>query len=241
LNNFGDGLYYLRVRGWDIDASNHLINPRILKICDSDTDAYVAIRVDNRFVGAGPVDSHGTRCGTGTVHTCTNEPDTAIVAVKIERADGTEAAVSACGTVTVANDDWLVVDFVAYDPDGHLALFSLQATYDVNLANPLLGLPSATLAPSPVAVAGVPAALQVGPTYAAARSANPPPLGGAAAPVWNGGVIRLRVRATGPDGAFPYTCCYQLELRAHKRTIVNCDHSLWGHANLSEYSFAIVV
>ena len=78
--------------------------------------------------------------------------------------------------MTVKNDDWLVVDFVAYDPNGHLALFNLQATYDVNLANPLLGLPSATLAPSPIAVPGVPAAIQVGPTYADARSANPPPL-----------------------------------------------------------------
>ena len=49
------------------------------------------------------------------------------------------------------------------------------------------------------------------------------------------------MKATGPGGAFPYTCCYQLELRAHKRTIVNCDQSLWGHVNLSEYSFTIVV
>ena len=40
---------------------------------------------------------------------------------------------------------------------------------------------------------------------------------------------------------FEESCCYQLELRAHKRTIVNCDESLWGHVNYSEYSFMIVV
>ncbi len=241
LNNFSDGTYYLRVKAWDIDAANHLINPRILKICDSQTETYVVIRIDNRFAGSGPTDSHGNPCGVGTVHTCTNEPDTGIVAVTIEHADGSEINVSACGSETVQNTDWLVVDFIAYDPDGHLASFSLQATYDVNLANPLLALPSATLEPSPIAVPGVPAAVQVGPTYANARSVNPSPYGGAAAPVWHGGVLRLRVRATGPGGAFPYTCCYQLELLAHKRTIVSCDHSLWGHANLSEYSMTIVV
>jgi hypothetical protein len=169
------------------------------------------------------------------VHTCTNEPDTAIIGVKILHADGTESNVSACGKVKVGDTDFLQIDFVAHDPNGHLAMYNLQATYDVNLANNLLALSGAVLTSSPVAVPGVPAAAQVGPDYAQAR------LAGAVSPVWNGGVVRLTVKATGPDGAFPYTCCYQLELRAHKRTIVSCDHSLWGHANLSEYSFTIEV
>ena len=195
----------------------------------------MVLRVDNRIVGGGPTDLHGNPCGGGTVHYCTNEPDTAIVAVKILHHDGTESDVSACGNVHVKATDWLQIDFVAHDPNGHLAMYSLQATYDVNLANDLLALPSATLSASPVAVAGVPAAAQVGPNYAAAR------LAGAVSPTWTGGVVRLTVKATGPGGAFPYTCCYQLELRGYKRTIVNCDHSLWGHANLSEYSFTIEV
>jgi hypothetical protein len=233
--NFADDTYYLRVKGWNIDGAGHLINPRVLKICESTTDNFVVLRVDNRIVGAGPTDLHGNPCGGGTVHTCTNEPDTAIVAVKILHNYGTESDVSACGNVHVKATDWLQIDFVAHDPNGHLAMYSLQATYDVNLANDLLSLPSATLSASPVAVAGVPPAAQVGPNYAAAR------LAGAVAPTWTGGVVRLKVKATGPGGAFPYTCCYQLELRGHKRTIVNCDHSLWGHTNLSEYSFTIVV
>ncbi|HEX6738107.1 MAG TPA: hypothetical protein VF310_07550, partial [Vicinamibacteria bacterium] len=62
---------------------------------------------------------------------------------------------------------------------------------------------------------------------------------GAAAPIWRGGMLRLTI----PDArqAFPETCCYQLELRAYKRTIVSCDHSFLPHSNLSEYSFTVVV
>lgn len=238
--NFADGAYYLRVKGWDIDAAGHLINPRILPICEDKTDNYVVLRVDNRFVGAGPTDAHGHACGTGTIHTCTNEPEAAIIAVTILHGDGTESIASPCGNVRVTEKDWLQVDFVAHDPDGHLAKYTLQATYDVNLANDLLALGGA-LTPSPVVVPWAPAATQVGPTYTDARSANPPPNGGASAPIWHGGVMRLKVKATGPGGAFPYTCCYQLELRSHKRTIVDCDYSLWGHANYTEYSFTVVV
>ena len=239
-NNFADGAYYLRVKGWNIDNTNHLINPRILHICESDQDNYVVLRIDNRAVGAGPTDAHGHPCGTGTVHTCTNEPDTTIIAVKILHADGTETDVSPCGNVPVNATDFLQIDFVAHDPDGHLALYTLQATYDVNLANNLLAL-GGILSPSPVVVPWAPAAAQVGPSYADARSANPPPYGGATAPTWHGGALRLKVKATGPGGAFPYTCCYQLELRAHKRTIVSCDYSIWGHTNYTEYSFNVVV
>ena len=122
------------------------------------------------------------------MHLCTNEPDTAIVAVAIKHPDNSETSLSACGNTTVTGDDQLIVDFVAYDPNGHLAMYSLQATYDVNLANPLLALPGAVLEPSPVAVPGVPTAVQVGPSYADARSANPAPHGGASAPVWTGRV-----------------------------------------------------
>ena len=54
--------------------------------------------------------------------------------------------------------------------------------------------------------APVPAAAQVGPGYAMALGQ------GAGSPVWRGGALRLRVKA---KAAFPVTCCYQLELRAH--------------------------
>ena len=83
---------------------------------------------------------------------------------------------------------------------------------------------------------GVPAASQVGPDYATARVAPQ----NAAAPTWTGGAIRLSIPAVGPSGAFPLSCCYQLELRAYKRTIVNCVANN-AHRNLSERSFQVTV
>ena len=59
----------------------------------------------------------------------------------------------------------------------------------------------------------------------------------AAAPTWTGGAIRLSIPAT---VAFPESCCYQLELRAYKRTIVNCQANN-AHRNLSERSFQVTV
>ena len=209
----------------------------------------MVLRIDNRLEGAAsghPMADPNHPCGSGTVHTCTLEPDTDFLGVRIVRRDaitgaptGEVTAVDACGNVPIGPKDLLQVDFLAHDPEGHLAYYTLQATYRENLARNLLVLPGATL--TPLGGAPVPAAVQVGPSYSLARRPNPPippPDGGAAAPTWHGGAIRLEVLA---QFAFPETCCYQLELRAHKRTVVTCDHSLWGHTNYSEYSFMIVV
>ena len=236
-NNFSDGTYVLSVKGWDFVAG-HLQNPRILNNCGDDHGPNrIVLTLDNRFVGASavdlsgnPLDSHGNRCGTGSVHTCTVEPDTGFLAVRILHDNGTETKVEACGTSAIKDTDWLEIDFWAHDPDGHLAYYTLDATYGVNLDNDLLSL-GGTLTPCPVP-APVPVAAQVGPAYAAALGQ------GAASPLWHGGALRLRVKA---KAAFPVTCCYQLELRAHKRTIANCDYSLDGQANLSETSFMIAV
>jgi hypothetical protein len=73
------------------------------------------------------------------------------------------------------------------------------------------------------------AGTQEGPTYAAALGQ------GAVRPHWYGGRYRLTI----PDAAtaFPDPCCYQLELRAYKRTIVNCGST--DHRNLTEYSLGV--
>jgi hypothetical protein len=231
--NFTDGTYYLQVTGYNIDAGGHLVNPRVLKICDSKDDNYIVLTIDNRVLGPGPTDAHGNPCGAGTVHYCTDEPDTAIVRVQIRHHDGTVSSLLPCGRSDVTSTDMLEIDFVAYDHQGHLGEFELQAHYDVNLSRNLLAL--GTLSPSPLAVAGVPPAVEVGPTYAAALAQ------GAASPGWTGGVLRLTVPATGPDGAFPETCCYVLRLNAFKRTIVDCYYGREGHANYSETSFTILV
>ena len=55
---------------------------------------------------------------------------------------------------------------------------------------------------------------------------------GASRPDWAGGAYTLRMNV---DEAFPKDCCYQLVLKARKRTIANCNDR-WPHRNRSEYS-----
>ena len=134
-----------------------------------------------------------------------------------------------CSNVNAKEGGVLTVDFVAYDEDAHLAYYSLIATYGKNHAVNLLGVPHSL---TPVALGAIPAADFVGPDYGAALGQ------GAASPKWSGGGLRLTI----PDlrNAFPETCCYQLELRVYKRTVVNCDHD-FTPAKLSFYSLTVVV
>ena len=229
---FSDGVYHLRVVGYDL-VGGALQNRRVLKNCGQTSDNYVVVRIDNRTVSAGPTDTQGHPCGSGTVHTCTTEPDTGFMDVRILHTGGGVSVVGACGKTVIKPGDRLQVDFMAHDPDGHLAKYTLRATYGVNQANNLLdylGQSGVSLAPMPGGP--VPAAMQVGPTYAQALGQ------GATSPTWKGGSMRLIMPA---DKAFPKTCCYQLELRGHKRTIVSCNDTLWGHTNYSEYSFLVEV
>ena len=230
-NNFADGTYYLRLKGWDLVGGN-LVNSRILPLCDTDKDNYLVLTSDNRVVGPGsghvPSATPDHPCGPGTVHLCTLEPDTDFTSVKVIAADGTEIPLPACANVDVLQKGGtLEIDFMAHDPDGHLAYYTLTANYGENLFVDLLAV--GALSPGPAGP--VPPAAQVGPTYGNALAQ------GAVAPVWNGGMIHLSVPLS---KAFPEPCCYQLELIAHKRTIVNCDYSLWGHANRSEFTFGVM-
>jgi hypothetical protein len=234
LNNFADGTYYLRVKAYDLVAG-HLANARVLEICENPgLHNFIVLTVDNRAETSGPVDPNGHPCGAGTVHKCTTEPDVDFLSVKILHNDMTETDVAACGEYSVKSTDKLQVDFAAYDPDGHLAKYTLHATWGESNDKNLLTL-GGTLTPSPLAPAWAPAppATEVGPTYANALIADP-----TIRPHWHGGAIRLTIDPA--TAVFEETCCYQLELYAHKRTIVNCDDSLWGHWNRAEYSFMIV-
>jgi hypothetical protein len=240
LTNFADGTYRLRVKGWTLSAG-HLVamNPQYLPVCNTQIQNGVVIAIDNRLTGPGsghPPSVPNHPCDGGTVHLCTMEPDTDVIDVQILHADHTQTQLGACGKVKINNTDVLRVDFLAYDQSGHLADYSLMATFGENQQRDLLTLAGRML--TPLGGGPVPAALQVGPSYTEARSANPPPNGGAVPPIWAGGAIRLEVAA---HLAFPETCCYQLELRARKRTVVSCDYSFWPHSNLSEYSFTVEV
>ena len=234
-----DGTYYLSMRGYTRSGySGNLGNAQQLTVCGSQDLVMIAITIDNHLVTAGPTDLNGHPCA-GTVHVCTTEPDTEVHAVSILHNNGTSTDVGACGNVTINDTDLLQIDFAAYDPDPnpHLAYYTLELHYDINLVTNLLnsGLPSWSLAPSG-AVLWAPAAAQVGPDYGDALAQ------GAGSPFWAGGGIRLTVKA---KAVFPYTCCYELRLIAHKRTIggggTSCDHSFWNQYNETEYSFTITV
>jgi hypothetical protein len=71
---------------------------------------------------------------------------------------------------------------------------------------------------------------QIGPRYGAALNQ------GATAPDWEGGTLRLTI--TNGVGAFPEPCCYLLDLRAYKRTIVNCNDS-YPHRNRSTMTLSV--
>ena len=157
--------------------------------------------------------------------TSTLEPAADIVDVRING-----ASAGPCSNVDASKGGVLEVDFVAYDVDRHLAYYSLIATYGKNLAVNLLTAAGATL--TPVALGATPAAEFTGPDYGAAKAQ------GAPAPNWRAGGLRLTI----PDlrNAFPETCCYQLELRVYKRTVVSCDHNYTPN-RLSFYSLTVVV
>ena len=227
---FADGTYTMRVVGYD-EAGGLLSNRRVLDVCDTQTESHITVTIDNQstFPAPGPIDNP---CGPGTTHSCTNEPETDILDARIVRANGSTVTIGPCGDARVDGGDVLEVDFVAYDAQGHLGSYSLIATYGENLARDLIAL-GGTLTPLAGGAPPVPAATQVGPDYATARSAPQ----NAAAPTWTGGAIRLSINAA---VAFPESCCYQLELRAYKRTIVDCVANN-AHRNLSERSFQVSV
>ncbi len=242
-NVLADGTYYLRLRGWTRPGyAGNLSNSEDLLVCGSNDFTGVVVTIDNHLVTLGPADLNGHRCGPGTVHQCTSEPDTEILSVKILHSNATTTDVGACGNVTINDTDILQIDFAAYDPDvhPHLAYYSLALNYDVNLTTDLLdpSLSGWSLTPSPIPPPWSAAAAQVGPDYGAALGQ------GASSPHWAGGAMRLTVRAKSDAkgrGAFPETCCYQLQLYAHKRTIGSCDHSFWNQWNVTDYSFTIQV
>jgi len=223
-NTFPDGTYYLHVRGWNL-AGGSLTNSRILPMCDLKNENYIVLTIDNRITDG--TDGHpapntlGHPCGNDTVHLCTMEPDTDIVNVTIGG-----QVVGPCTNVQASPGSPLVIDFYAYDPDEHLAQYSLIATYGENRFRDLISLADSI---TPLGGLGVPIAAQVGPDYAAAL------IDGATSPSWAGGGMRLTINDS--SLAFPEPCCYQLELRASKRTIVGCTGG--PHANLSEYSFGV--
>jgi hypothetical protein len=223
-NRFPDGTYHFRVKGYRVDAGGNLENVigdgKPLPFCGpEEMDNYLVLTFDNRVIDP-LLDTPLNPCGAGTVKICTTEPTTDFISVMI---GGQE--VDLCGVVD-ASSGMLEIVFKAHDPNGHLARYWLWATYRENLKVNLLDLlsePGASL----VLVSGD----QVGPTYGEALGQ------GATEPRWYGGTMHLTVPA---DQAFPDPCCYQLELGAWKRTVVNCNE-IYPHRNWSGYTIGVGV
>jgi hypothetical protein len=222
-SKFPDGTYHFRIWGYEVGSGGNLINGQVVPVCASGQDNDLVLTFDNRVIDplldtpSNPCSSTITNC---TVHICTDEPATDFISVKIGG-----QPVDACDVVD-ASTGMLEIDFQAQDAGGHLGGYSLFSKYKENLFVDLLGLlsePGASL----VSLSGG----QEGPTYGEALGQ------GATAPHWTGGTMRLTVPA---DKAFPEPCCYQLELRAWKRTVVSCD-SGYSHCNLSEYTLGVGV
>jgi hypothetical protein len=157
--------------------------------------------------------SEGANSLVLTIDNLTGSLDPAADIVDV-RIDG--ASVQPCSKGEITGDAGLEVDFVAYDQDAHLYQYTLIVTFDKNqsidLLNPI-SAPGVTVTPK--ALGSIPAADYTGHTYEAAKAQ------GATAPVWRGGGMTLSIPKL--RDVFKKTCCYQLELRVFKRSIVSCS------------------
>lgn len=245
--HFDDGTYRFRLQGYEDVASGDEIElealgpvTRCLTEDDEEGPVEVVLTFDNRRQVN--VQSHGhptspAGSGSGTVHHPYVEPDTAIQAVRLTDADGNQVDVpededDECPSVTAVDDGYLEVDFIAHDPVnsdnpvGHLSHYMLHATYGRSNSRNLLAQPSCTITPRAGTAHTGHQSGDAAATYGRALTQ------GASRPEWAGGEYTLRMNV---EDAFPKDCCYQLVLRARKRTIANCNTS-WPHRNRSEYS-----
>ncbi len=214
-----DGVYQLRLRAYQ-ETGGSLTDLGIPTLCGSQDDNGVIVAIDNRLVGPGS--GHPTSPShpvpPGGVHLETTEPDTDFISISVGG-----APIGPCGSIdrdAISTASPLVIDFLAHDPDGHLALYTMQAVWGENNALNLLS--AGTLSNI--------GADFIGPRYGGAL------LQGATAPKWEGGQLRLTI--TNGVAAFPEPCCYLLDLRAYKRTIVSCDDD-YEHRNRSTMTLSV--
>jgi hypothetical protein len=213
-NHRPDGTYRLRLRAYTLTGGK-LKDAGILPVCGAPQgrENGLVLTIDNRFVGPSTRDS---------VHTNTFEPRTEIVSITVGNQQ-----VDACGIVQGTKGKDLIIDFIAHDPDGHLDRFELRLNHGDNISTNLLTVAGVAYETSPFSPLppGVP--LVVATDFKSVYAPVTPPK-------WYGGLMRIRIPA---DSVFPEPCAYLLELRAFKRTIVNCSTT---HDNISQRSFTVI-
>jgi hypothetical protein len=219
---WADTKYKLRIKGYK-EQPDHSLTPEPLPGCGVDQPNEILVTLDNRpdpdpFH---PASSPTHPCGPLTVHACSVEPDVDVEQVRLVRAGGGVVLIEPCRFYRLQPGDSIDIDVLVYDRSEHLAYWSLITTFGESDRRDLLS--GTTITPLDPGV-------QVGPTYFNALGQ------GAVQPKWGGGRMRVSITAAQIADKFPYPCCYQLELRAYKRTIVNCSTE-YHHNNLTEYSF----
>ena len=227
-SKFPDGTYQFRVVGWRDAGGGEIEGPpvisggtytplggEVLPVCGDAEQLNGWVLAFNNRVEPDP--GAILPCGSGSTHVCVTEPNTNIISVKV---DG--EPVSVCGTVDAASGT-LEVEFLAQDLSGNLGYYSFIAVYGSSLAVDLLTQPSSEL----TLVSGD----AVGPYYGQALAE------GATAPSWQGGTMLLTVSAF---EAFPEPCCYDLELEAWSRTVVDCDTG-FAYWNRSDFTIGVGV
>lgn len=227
---FNDGTYRFRVIGWQ-ESGGALVNRTVLPVCGGQVENEFVLTFDNRVTNAVASHDAAHNCGHG-VHLCTTEPDTHILAVRF---DGVQ--VDPCDTTGHTPGTVVEIDFLVSDSDSHLGYYELKSNWGLNNSRQLLSQPGASVV---ALVSGTPTGWlpgQISGNYGTAANH------GAVAPHWQGGSYTLTLPL---EQAFPEPCCYQLELRAWKRTIVghtsSCnDYWFPDNGNRSEYSLGVGV
>lgn len=249
---FPDGTYRFRLVGYEASGSGDDIQVErrgVVMRCPEteETPVEVTMTFDNRT--RTPVSSHAhptavppSGSGTVTVHKPYIEPDTSISSIQIIPADPdkkpidvTEEGDDECPSVPMM-EGTLRIEFVARDPVGpdnpvgHLGDYILRASFGRSKRRNLLDKPSASVS----SLSGGFTGHDTGQARGHYRQAL---VDGATRPNWEGGKYKLEMDLA---DAFPKPCCYELELRARKRTIANCDgdHDHW---NVSQYSIGFGV
>lgn len=224
-----DGLYTLRVIGWQENGAGQLVDPQVMKRCDTADDEQLLIRLDNRLMPNHPPFAADHPWGPGFVHYGTLDPDNDIVSIVKNEGGHDEQVVDPCDIVDLGPKDTLTIHFFVTvpspDTDRHLSAYWMNAYYGESAYFDMIAA-SVGGAPQPDPTT------QVGPTYAEALMQTGPD----ARPWWGGGSYKLVLKGS----AFPETCAYLFRLHASKRVWSSgCDSTEWFHFNDTETSITI--
>ena len=110
-----DGLYVLRVVGWEENNAGKLVNSQVMKRCNTNDDEHLIIRLDNRTVPDHPSSTPTHPWGPGFVHDGTIDPDCDITSM-VKNEGMNQVFVAPCDIVELSNTDTLTIHFTVTAP-----------------------------------------------------------------------------------------------------------------------------